>query len=276
MKATIIDGRGLAAATISNVTEQVKAMGLPLHLAAVCVGEDESLRSFVRLKQKAAQAAGIEFSSYLFDGKDEREVKETLKYLADDETVDGIFLELPLPPSWDRRSLLSLIPADKDGDVISPEGERLYYSDKNPITPPAVRALEIVLQEYGVKPDGLEVAIIGAGHLVGLPISHWLKNHGAAVSVIDIDTPEPENISSRCDLVIACAGSPGLVSAAWIRPGAAVIDFGYGRDEAGTTAGDVVFDDVVKKAGIVSPVPGGMGPLVIAAVLENLVTLAGR
>ena len=138
---------------------------------------------------------------------------------------------------------------------------------------PAVRALGYVLDEYSIGLSGTTVAVVGQGRLVGGPIARWLRDQGAQVSVIDITTPEPASVAARCDLVVTGVGRPGLITGEWIKDGATVVDFGYGK-KGDAFAGDVDFESVAKKAGLITPVPGGMGPLVIAAVLENVVELA--
>lgn len=267
MPATIIDGKGIANAVQENLKAQVLALGQPLHLAAVCIGDDACVRAFVRVKQKAAQSVGIQFSSYFFDGTDRAPVTQTLRYLAADESVHGIFIELPLPVGWDAAQFIALIPPDKDVDALT----------GNAMVPePAVRALEYVLHEHDVALAGLAAAVVGQGNLVGRPLARWLATQGARVTVIDIETPEPAALARRADLVIAGTGMPGLVTADWVKDGAVVIDYGYGKNKKGAYVGDVDFESVTRKASLITPVPGGMGPLVVAAVLENLVTLATR
>lgn len=260
MVATIINGRSLADAVLANIGEQVRALGQPLHLAAVCVGDDPALKAFVKLKQKAAQSVGVTFSSYLFDGSHTDEVIDTLQYLAADNSVQGMFVELPLPENWNADEVIRFIPADKDVDALREDAL---------VPAPAVLALRYVLHEQGIVPRGLAAAVIGQGRLVGMPIARWLSKEGAQVSVVDVDTPHPAEVSARADVVVTGVGKPGLVTGEWIKEGATVIDFGYAQ---GT--GDVDRDSVKQKAGFLTPVPGGVGPLVIAAVLENLVTLA--
>lgn len=262
MTATIIDGKGIAQAVLTNLRTQIEALGQPLHLAAVFVGDDPGLKSFVKLKQKAAQSVGITFSSYLFDGKSKDEVVQTLRYLASDESVDGVFIELPLPAGWDADELAALVPAEKDVDALRPDAV---------VPAPSVLALQYVLHECVVSTGGLSAAIVGQGRLIGRPITAWLKNQGAQVHSIDIATEDPASIASQADLVVTGVGRPGLVKGDWIKEGALVVDFGYAEGK-----GDVEDESVKQKAGLLTPVPGGMGPLVIAAVLENLLALAQR
>lgn len=266
MTARIIDGKGIADAVLVNLRAQVDALGHPPHLAAVCIGDDAGVRAFVKIKQKAAQSIGVEFSTYFFDAADREGARTTLQFLAADESVDGVFVELPLPVDWDRAALVSLIPAPKDVDALT----------KHPTVPaPSVRALQYVLREHDVDSRGKRAAVIGHGFLVGEPIARWLHEQGAVVEVIDIDTAQPAERSRQADIIVVGAGVPGLVTADWVKDGATVIDFGYAKKGA-DFVGDVDVPSVQKKAGLLTPVPGGMGPLVVAAVLENLLELATR
>jgi methylenetetrahydrofolate dehydrogenase (NADP+)/methenyltetrahydrofolate cyclohydrolase len=265
MTSTLINGRGIADAVLKNVGEQVQALGVPLHLAAVCAGNDPGLTAFVKLKEKAAQSAGITFSSYFFDADKEDELIQTLQYLANDESVDGILVELPLPDGWNRDKILALIPSAKDVDALT---------GRSPVIEPAVVALQYVFNEHDIAPYGATVAVIGQGQLVGAPIARWLTSEGANVRIIDEHTSGAADIACQADLVIAGVGKPGLVTSGWIKEGAVVIDYGYGKNTAGEYVGDVDSESVMQQASLLAPVPGGMGPLVIAAVLENLVKLA--
>lgn len=270
----MLDGKALASAWLSDIAVQVRhacrqagALEEPLHLAAVCacpnkwrVGDDAGLKKFVTLKQKAAHSVGIHFSSYFFDMNNEAGVRQTLEYLAGDETVHGIFVEMPLPGDWSVDEILALIPPGKDVDALT---------GRSRVPAPAVRALDYALQEHGINVHGVSVAMVGHGRLIGQPIERWLLEQGANVSVVDINTKNPETITAGADIVVCGVGKAGLITADWIKEGATVIDFGYSKGK-----GDVDAESVQKKAGLLSPVPGGMGPLVVAAVLENLVSLS--
>lgn len=273
-KATIIDGAALAELWLGDIAAQAKVMGAPLHLAAVCAdppgGAAAGLKAFVNIKRKAAEKIRVSFSSYLPES--ELEARQTLNFLAKDESVHGVFVELPLPAGWNRAELLELIPLAKDVDLISPTGTHAFHDGTAPVLPPAVSALSRVLDFLNVETDGLSAAIVGQGDLVGKPVIHWLRRQGSNVSVIDIDTDNPEEIASGSDLVVCGAGVPGLVTASWVKDGATVIDFGYAK-KGNSYVGDVA-DSVKEKAGALTPVPGGMGPLVVAATLENLLLLA--
>lgn len=274
--ATLINGRAIADAMLDGLASELSAIGSPLHLAAVCAGDEAGVRAFVKLKQKAAQSVGVQFSSYVFDADDESGARQTVAYLTSDDSVHGIFIELPLPAVWDAAGLLQLIPVSKDVDVLTDAAQDAFYRGADgALLPPAVRALRAVCEMHHLTIAGIRAAVIGAGVLVGKPVAAWLRREGAVVEVIDVDTPAPQERSRTAELIVAATGVPGLVTADWVRAGATVIDFGYGRK--GTVyVGDVDADSVQKKAGLLTPVPGGMGPLVIASVLENLLDLAVR
>lgn len=275
MSATIIQGKTIAEALLSDLREQVEALGAPLHLAAIVAGDDPGLRAFVRLKQKAAHTAGIQFSTYVFDADDEAGARQTLAYLAADEQVHGIFVELPLPTGWDRAGFCALIPSEKDVDLLSSRSEQRCADGVSPILPPAALAVRTLLQALGRDVRGARVAVVGQGALIGIPVARWFRQQGAEVIDIDVGTPQPELLARGADIIISGAGVPGLVTDAWVKEGALVLDFGYAK-RGNAYVGDVDAASVAKIAGALTPVPGGMGPLVVAAVLENVLTLATR
>ena len=262
-KATVIDGRSLAQRWSDDIAVEVRALDAPIGLAAVCVEGNAALRSFVKLKEKAAHEVGIQFSSYFIDPRDRTGAGELLRFLASDESVHGIFIELPLPHEWDDAGdILALIPPEKDVDALT----------LHPLVPaPAARALRYVLEAHDIATQGIVAVVVGHGRLVGRPIAQELRDAGATVHVIDIDTAEPAQRSSTADLIVTGVGKANLITSDWVKEGATVIDFGYADGH-----GDVDMDSVKQKAGLLTPVPGGMGPLVVAAVLENLVALAVR
>jgi len=273
----LINGTQLANAVLDTLANRVRKLDHAPHLAAVMVGDDPALRKFIAIKKKAAEAAGIQYSSYVFAGDaKQEEVAQTVRWLARDGTVDGIFIELPLPETLETQTLLDLIPEKKDVDMLTTGSKEAFYADRSGILPPSVRALEMVLAARNVDVRGLRVAVIGRGELVGRPVAHWLAHNGADVESIDIGTPEPHRLTVRADIVVCGAGVPGLVTGDWVRDGALVIDYGFGKRSDGTTAGDVDATTVGPKAAALTPIPGGMGPLVVAALLENVFDVSRR
>lgn len=269
-----IDGTTIANKVIGQVAEEIRNSGKEFHLAAVVVGDDPGLNKFVELKKKAAESIGIQFSAYKFDGDAEKqeEVVDTLSFLSNDPSVDGILVELPLPSGWDTQKILDLVSDAKDVDVLSSSAQKDFYNNKAKILPPAVGALKIVIDEHKISLKGKRVAVFGQGVLVGKPIAHWLELQGANVDRIDENTPNPERYSLNADVIISGVGKPGLIGADMVKDEAILIDYGFGK-KGSKMLGDVDFESVSKKANLITPVPGGMGPLVIAAVLKNLILL---
>ncbi len=262
----IIDGSAIAEKKLGELAKRVQ--GHRVHLAAVLVGEDPGLKKFVELKKKAAESIGIQFSTYQFSEAQAEEVKETLRWLSEDETIQGVLVELPLPPSYNTQDILNRVPTKKDVDVLSSDLQADYYAGKETLGAPAVGALQEVFRNYDINPKGKKIAVFGQGMLVGKPISYWLKRQGAEVFEIDINTLNPKRYSLEADILISGVGKADLITEDMVKDGAVVIDYGF-------PSGDVDVASVSKKALLITPVPGGMGPLVIAAVLENLVISAG-
>ena len=189
-----------------------------------------------------------------------------------DRGVSGVFIELPLPKHIDAQNIFDVIPSNKDPDVLSKSLQDKFFSGNFFILPPAVESLKIVFEKYGVNPKGKKAAVFGQGFLVGKPISYWLEKNGAKVCRIDIHTKNPGKCSRESDLIISGVGKFGLVTGDIVKDGVIVVDFGYGKKN-GKILGDVDFKSVSAKALLITPVPGGMGPILIATVLKNLVKL---
>jgi len=271
----IIDGRKIAEDVLAEVKERVMALrqaqGEPLGLGAVLVGDDPEFKKFVDLKGKSAEKAGITFTVYKFPEKIEtEELKKRMQEIVG--WSDGVLVELPLPKHINQQAILNEVPVVKDVDVLSEEAQKFFYEGKFRVNPPAVEALKIILEKHDISVKGKKVAVFGQGILIGKPISHWLEQQGAEVYRIRSKTENPEKLSLQADIVIAGVGKPGLVGGEMIKNGAVVIDYGYGKKD-GKMIGDVNFESVAKKASLITPVPGGMGPVLIAAVLKNLIKL---
>lgn len=267
----IIDGSLIAREARAQVKKLIGDRLEPLGLAALIVGNDPGLRQFVKLKKKAAEEVGIQFSVYEFQGDEVDEVKKTLAWLAQDEGIHGIFAELPMPKTFPQQEILDMIPEAKDVDVLSSALQQKYYQNTASILPPAVGALEYLCDNAHIDLKGKKVAVFGHGMLVGKPIAHWLARQGSTVSIIDKDTKRPEMVSGDADIVISGVGKPGLITGDMIKEEAIVIDYGF----SSKGKGDVDLDTVAPKASLLTPVPGGMGPLVIAAVLANMLIAGG-
>lgn len=265
----IINGRKIASEILQEL--KPKLANKSLRLAAILVGDDPDLEKFVEAKAKAAQEIGVEFSIYQFPK--EIDTDELIKRIKEISAItDGALVELPLPAHIDRQAVLDAIPVEKDVDVLSGQAQRSYFENKSPINPPSVEALKIVLEKNNIDVKGKKACIFGHGFLIGKPIKHWLELNGAQVSVVEIDTKDPKQVSKEADIIISGVGKPGLVRSDMVKDGAVVIDFGYGKKD-GKMVGDVDFNSVAPKASLITPVPGGMGPILVATVLKNLIAL---
>lgn len=263
-----IDGRKIAQKILDEIREKVEALqqaqGKKLRLAAVLISSDEELKKFLELKRKAAEEVGIEFRQYDFPGNvTDNELLDELDKICKEKTTQGVILELPLPKRLNTQYLLNTIPEEKDVDVLSEESQEKFFSGKSKILPPAVEAVKQIFDEYDIDPRGKTAAVFGQGLLVGKTVSHWLARQGANVSVVTEDTKEPEKVSRKADIIVSGVGHPNLITEEMVKEGAVLIDFGR----------DVDFESVSKKASLITPPTGGVGPIVVAAVLKNLVDL---
>lgn len=258
----IVDGKKIARRVLDELKDRVKEKNLKLRLAAVLVGEDPKLEKFVQLKAKAAEEVGIAFPVYQFpESIQTNELAGRVRQIA--SFNDGILVELPLPKHIDQQAVLNKIPIEKDVDVLSEKSQEKFFSGKSKILSPAVEAVKQIFEEYKIEPKGKAAAVFGQGLLVGKPVSHWLARQGAKVSVITEDTKGPEKISQKADIIVSGVGQPNLITEEMVKDEAIVIDFGK----------DVDFKNVAKKAGLMTPPVDGVGPIVVAAVLKNLIKL---
>ncbi len=276
----VIDGRKIADKVLADLAEEIKVLrqiqDKPPKMAAVLVGDIGGSRRFLELKQKAAEKIGIGYEIYEFQADiSTQHLQEKIGEIADDKTNDGIIVELPLPEQIDVRVVLAAIPKNKDVDVLSGKSQEDFYGNKSKILPPAVEAVKIVFEKNKISVKEKKCAVFGQGLLVGKPVSHWLEQNGAIVTEIDEFTGNPELLSKDADIIIAGAGKPNLIKEEMVKKGAIVIDFGYNNIN-GKTVGDVDFEAVSQKVSLITPVPGGMGPVVTASVLKNLIKLAGK
>lgn len=271
----IIDGKKIADELLTELGKEVSDKNLNLSLGAVLVGDDPEFKKFVDLKSRVADRVGISFTTYKFpeDIKTDelkKDMQEILKW------SDGVLVELPLPKHIDQQAILNEIPAKKDVDVLSDKAQAMFYKvlpcGMRCVLPPAVEALKIILEKNNISLKGKKVAVFGQGILVGKPIAYWLEEGGAEVFRINSKTKNSEELCLSVDIVVSGVGKPGLINGDMIKEGAVVIDFGYGK-KGGKMMGDVDFKSVSKKSNLITPVPGGMGPILTVVVLKNLISL---
>lgn len=263
----LVDGKKIADVILRQASASVKTSADKqdkLNVAAIIVGDNPELRKFVDLKKKAAEKIGVGFRIYEFPADiSNSELRKRLNDIVKATTINGVIIELPLPKSINTQSILNVIPQEKDIDALSEKSQGAFFANRSKILPPAVEAVKQILGFHIIEIKGKRAAVFGYGLLVGKPLSHWLNSQGATVTVIDEFTQNPGEISKSCDIVITGVGKKDLINSDMVKQGATVIDFGK----------DVDFDSVSKKAGLITPHTGGVGPIVVATVFKNLVDL---
>jgi methylenetetrahydrofolate dehydrogenase (NADP+)/methenyltetrahydrofolate cyclohydrolase len=277
MSARVIDGKAVAARIRGEVAREVAGMEVSPGLATVLVGDDPASAVYVRMKREDSAEVGIE-SFHHEPGGDvpPEELAALLRELSADPRVHGILLQLPLPDGLDQDEFISLIDPGKDVDGLTSANAGLLMQDRDeamvPCTPAGVMEL---LREAGAELEGARAVVLGRSILVGKPLAQLLLAANATVTHCHSRTRDLAAVCREADVLVAAAGSPGLVSADMVRDGAVVIDVGTNRTEDGLV-GDVDFDTVREKAGAITPVPGGVGPMTRAMLLVNTLRAAQR
>jgi methylenetetrahydrofolate dehydrogenase (NADP+)/methenyltetrahydrofolate cyclohydrolase len=276
MAARIIDGNAVAARVRERVAEEVAALPSPPGLATILVGDDPASAIYVRKKHEDSAQVGIESFNHQPPGDvSQEELADLIRSLNDDERVHGILLQLPLPPHLDQDELISLIDPRKDVDGLTPINAGLLMQDRDGLVPCTPTGVMELLAEAGVELSGARAVVIGRSILVGKPVAQLLLAANATVTHCHSRTRDLAAVCREADVVVAAVGSPGLVTADMVREGAVVIDVGTNRTDHGLV-GDVDFDAVSQKAGAITPVPGGVGPMTRAMLLVNTVKAARR
>ncbi len=277
--AIIIDGKKVSQEIKDEVKEKVaalKAKGIETTLAVIQVGNDPASTVYVGNKKKACEYTGIRSLAYeIPEETTEEELLKLVHSLNDRDDVDGILVQLPLPKHIDEDRIIQAISPAKDVDGFHPQsvgalsiGEPGFVS----CTPAGIIEL---LKRYNIQIDGKECVIIGRSNIVGKPVSMLLLRENGTVTVCHSHTADLKEVAKRADILVVAIGKAKFVTADYIKEGAAVIDVGMDRDENGKLCGDVDFESAVEKAGAITPVPGGVGPMTIAMLMNNCVYSAG-
>ena len=280
MSAHVIDGKAVAAQVRAQVASDVAVWtaehGHAPGLATILVGDDPASAIYVANKRKACAQAGIaDFHRHLPADSTQAEIGSLVAELAGDPEVNGILLQLPVPQPLDGAALTALIPPEKDVDGLTAvSAGRLVQGAPGlrPCTPLGVIEL---LDRCRIEIEGAEAVVVGRSDLVGKPVSMLLLQRNATVTTCHSRTRDLAAVCSRADILVAAVGVPRLLGAAHVKRGAAVIDVGINRLEGGGLAGDVDFESAREVAGLITPVPGGVGPMTIAMLLRNTLTAAG-
>ncbi len=281
MTARLIDGKALAQQVRARIAEDVARLraehGVQPGLVAVIVGEDPASKVYVGMKHRASEAAGLHSRQVVLpEATSQEDLEDVVRALNDDEAIDGILVQLPLPDHLDARRVQELIAPAKDVDALNPyTAGRLAIGDPTFLSCTPYGVLEL-LEHAGVEVAGSEVVIVGRSNLVGRPLSVMLtlKGRDATVTLAHSRTRDLAEVCRRADVLVAAVGVRRLVTADMVKPGATVIDVGTNRDDDGSLVGDVDFDAVAEVAGAITPVPGGVGPMTVTMLLQNTLEAA--
>lgn len=284
--AKLIDGKAMAAQMTTEIRQQVEQLVEQGHelpgLAVVLVGNDPASEVYVKNKAIQTHRAGMKsFMQMMPESTSQEELLALIKELNENPKVDGILVQLPLPPQIDAATVTNAIHPDKDVDGLGEVNTgRLALGMNNGIVPCTPLGCLKLLQSVHKDMTGLHAVIIGASNLVGRPMAQLLLRENCTVTVAHIHTREIEKIAREADILVVATGKAGLVKGSWIKPGATVIDVGITRIQTpegkSRLVGDVVFEDACQVAGHITPVPGGVGPMTIACLLHNTFLTASR
>ncbi len=273
MSAQILDGKALAAEIRSEVKTQVAALaekGVSTALAVILVGDDSASQVYVRNKIKACADTGIRSLEFRMPAETtQQQLLTKIAELNADENVDGILVQLPLPKQINADAVISAIDPAKDVDGFHVANAGALVTGKQGFVPCTPFGVMRLIEKSGVDPRGKSAVIVGRSNIVGKPMALLLLAADATVTVAHSRTPDLCAVTRNADILVAAVGRAKLIKADMVKPGAVVIDVGMNRDENGKLCGDVDFSEVKAIAGSITPVPGGVGPMTIAMLMQN-------
>jgi methylenetetrahydrofolate dehydrogenase (NADP+)/methenyltetrahydrofolate cyclohydrolase len=270
----IINGKQIAEDLVNRIKDGVDKRLAAGHrapgLAMVLVGDSPASKVYVRNKEKACARSGIlSFMHRMPDTMSQEELLALVDRLNNDDAVDGILVQLPLPDHIDDEAVLNSIAPDKDADGFHPQNMGLLAIGAPRFRPCTPRGIMTLLEHTGIELEGLDAVIVGRSNIVGRPMALELIRVSATVTVCHSRTKDLPGKVGAADLVVAAVGRPEFVKGDWIKPGAIVIDVGINRTAEGKLVGDVEFEGAKARAAWITPVPGGVGPMTVASLLEN-------
>ena len=273
----IIDGKALAKSIRQELKEEVenlKEKGINPRLAVIMVGDDKASKVYVKNKSKACEEVGIQYEEYLLTNECKmEELLEVIHSLNKNKEIHGILLQSPLPKHLDINKAFAEISSEKDVDGFNPINVGKLCLNQDCFVPCTPYGIIRMLESYGIEVEGKNAVIIGRSNIVGKPLIQCLLNKNATVTICHSKTKEIEEITKKADILISAIGKTKFVTEEMVKKGAVVIDVGINRTEDGLV-GDVDFEKVKEKASYITPVPGGVGPMTIAMLMNNVVKAA--
>ncbi|NQU98278.1 bifunctional 5,10-methylenetetrahydrofolate dehydrogenase/5,10-methenyltetrahydrofolate cyclohydrolase [Candidatus Woesearchaeota archaeon] len=268
MTCEIFDGKSFARKIIENTKKKISELKTKPVLAVILVGDNEPSHLYVELKEKACNEAGISLQKYFFKNSTTKELISLIRKLNESDDVDGILVQLPLPEGINKTAVLKEIAPKKDVDFLNPVtlGQIMYDNKAGPCTP---RGIMRIIEENNIQVEGKNVCIINDSDLVGKPLALMLMRKGATVFVCNNKTKNIYLLTRDADIVISATGVPGLVKGEHVKEGVVAIDIGISKVN-NKIFGDLDFKTVKQKASFITPVPGGVGPVTVAMLVENM------
>ena len=274
----ILDGKAVSLKVKESVkvrADELKKFGVEPTLAVVLVGEDKASQTYVRAKEKACNEYGIKSIAHrLSENTTQNELLALINVLNLDDSIHGILVQLPLPKHIDTNVVLAAIDPRKDVDGFHAVNVGKLVSGLDGFVPCTPLGVMEILKEYGIDVAGLNAVVIGRSNIVGKPMANLLLNASATVTVTHSKTKNLKEICKNADLIVAAIGKPFFLKADMVKDGAVVVDVGINRLDDGRLVGDVDFDEVAPKCSYITPVPGGVGPMTIAMLLNNTILAA--
>ncbi len=278
--AVIIDGKELAKKIRNNLRiecEELKQKNIKSKLAVIMVGDDPTSKVYVRNKSKACEDVGIEYDEYLLDKETtQKELIELIKKLNDEKNINGILLQSPIPSNLDINEAFRTIAPEKDVDGFNPVNVGKLVLDQDTFVSCTPYGIIKMFEEYNIDLSGKNVVILGRSNIVGKPLIHCCLNRNATVTICHSKTQNLAQKAKEADILISAIGKAQFVTADMVKENAVVIDVGINRLDNGKITGDVDFENVKEKVSYITPVPGGVGPMTIAMLMNNVIKATRR
>jgi methylenetetrahydrofolate dehydrogenase (NADP+)/methenyltetrahydrofolate cyclohydrolase len=270
----ILNGKNLRDKILTDLSGKLDAMPIKPTLAVVLAGDDPASQIYVSNKQKTAQSLGINSIVLEYDaGVSEQTLLDKINELNNAPNVTAILVQLPLPKHIDKNKIINAICPAKDVDGFTPENFGLLFSGQKPnVYPCTPRGILLLLDEYKIEVEGKHVVVVGRSNIVGKPMAQMMLNRNATVTTCHSYTKDLATITKSADIIV-CAIGEKIIKKSMLKSGCVVIDVGIFKDKSGKTTGDVEFESVSEIASYITPVPGGVGPMTIAALMLNTVEL---
>ncbi len=269
---TLLDGKALSQKLIDQMRSKLSAYKNPPGLTVILVGADPASAVYVRNKHQACEKVGIRSNIIKLPAAiQKQELIQTIEKLNGDPAVHGILIQLPLPKHLPSEEVLSFVSEEKDVDGFHHLNAGRFFRGQKALMPCTPKGVIRLLEEYKVEMSGKTAVVLGRSNVVGKPMAMMLLEKNATVTICHGQTKDPKFYCQQADIIVSAVGKTGLIQKDWVKNGACVVDVGMNRNLEGKLVGDVAFEEVSTKTSFITPVPGGVGPMTIAMLLENTI-----